>query len=549
MKSAAATALLGSSELFHSKSTGSPSAFLNIHRSPDVVRAFNAKYEEVLLERSVDRWAGGGAEILVQTHQDHVSISQTGTGISRIQLRWHGDLSRVQLFLGDHWERSYGDLQWQSDSPNRIMPWYFLAKDEKATHGYGVRTGAGSFCFWTADSQGISLWADVRSGGVPVELKGRTLKVAEVICGEGAGENSFTAARHFCKLLCSNPRLAAKPIYGTNDWNYAYGNNSADLIARVSSLVSELSEDRDNRPYSVIDEGWAMGSFAGKFGHGPWEGNPKFGEMSTFADRLKGLGVKPGLWFRPLTRLPNNPDSWILPTGNEYLDPTIPEVREQIGTEVRKFASWGYELIKHDFTTWDFLGLWGFEMGPSPTKDGWKPHDTSRTNAEILTGLYQTIREAAGDLTLIGCNTVGHLAAGTHELQRIGDDTSGRSWDRNRRMGVNTLAFRAVQHRAFFDVDPDIVAITKEIEWPLVEQWLSLVSESGTTLFVAADPDLVDSKHRAALKQAFSIAAKRQVIGEPLNWTESVCPTHWRLLGREKAFAWMGNAGAWPYTD
>jgi alpha-galactosidase len=206
-------------------------------------------------------------------------------------------------------------------------------------------------------------------------------------------------------------------------------------------------------------------------------------------------------------------------------------------------------MIKHDFTSWDLFGHWGFQMGASPTRDGWKLHDPSKTNAEVLTELYGTIREAAGEARLLGCNTVGHLAAGFHELQRSGDDTSGRSWDRTRRMGVNTLAFRSPQHRAFFDVDPDIVAITKAIPWELVEQWLRLVSESGTALFVSIEPSVVEPKHRVALKKALEIAAKPQVVGEPLDWMASDCPRHWKLLGQKAEFSWMSKEGAWPFGD
>jgi alpha-galactosidase len=95
-------------------------------------------------------------------------------------------------------------------------------------------------------------------------------------------------------------------------------------------------------------------------------------------------------------------------------------------------------------------------------------------------------------------------------VQRTGDDTSGRSWNRNRRMGVNTLAFRGPQHGAFYTVDPDIVAITNAVPWDLVAQWLRLVSESGTALFVAIEPGVIEPKHRAALHRALEIAARPQ---------------------------------------
>ena len=102
----------------------------------------------------------------------------------------------ARLFLGDHWERSYADLEWRGEMPNRPMPWYFLAHDGKDTLGIGVRTQPGALVFWNADAQGVSLWADVRSGGVGVALGERTLAVCDVIReGGGAGRSPFETLR------------------------------------------------------------------------------------------------------------------------------------------------------------------------------------------------------------------------------------------------------------------------------------------------------------------------------------------------------------------
>ena len=374
--------------------------------------------------------------------------------------------------------------------------------------------------------------------------------MARIICREGKdGETAFQALRSFCKQMCPNPRLTSLPVYGTNDWNYAYGNNSAELIGAVADLISELSPNAENRPYSVIDEGWAMGPYEKRFGYGPWIGNPRFGDMAKFADVLKKKGVRPGLWYRPLTPLPGTPESWRLTREKEFLDPTVPDVLNQVREQIHRFAEWGYELVKHDYTTWDVCGHWGFEMGPTPTRDGWSLQDRSKTTMEALADLYHTIREAAGSMKLIGCNTVSHLAVGYHELQRTGDDTSGRSWNRNRRMGVNTLAFRAAHHRTFYEVDPDIVSITKTIPWNLVEQWLRLVSESGVALFVAIDPSIVEPKHKVALRRALEIASESRPLGEPLDWMDRDCPRDWKLLGKKVEFEWMGENGSWPFGD
>ena len=72
-------------------------------------------------------------------------------------------------------------------------------------------------------------------------------------------------------------------------------------------------------------------------------------------------------------------------------------------------------------------------MGAALTNPGWHFADRTRTTAEIATALYRAIRAGAGDAIVIGCNTFGHLGAGCFDLQRTGDDTSGREWERTRK--------------------------------------------------------------------------------------------------------------------
>src|SRR5205823_11246671 len=111
--------------------------------------------------------------------------------------------------------------------------------------------------------------------------------------------------------------------------------------------------------------------------------------------------------------------------------------------------------------------------------------------AEIILDMYQAIREAAGPMYLIGCNTVSHLSAGLFELYRIGDDTSGEEWDRTRKMGVNTMGFRLVQHNTFYAADGDCVGLTPKVPWAKNEQWLRLLAESGAPLFISAQREAV----------------------------------------------------------
>jgi alpha-galactosidase len=219
-------------------------------------------------------------------------------------------------------------------------------------------------------------------------------------------------------------------------------------------------------------------------------------------------------------------------------DPSIPEALAYMSESVATIRGWGYELIKHDYSTFDLTGRWGFDMGPEITERGWHFNDRGRTNAEIILGLYRAIRRGAGDAVLIGCNTIGHLAAGLVEGQRIGDDTSGREWSRTRKMGVNTLAFRMPQHNTFFAADADCVPLTRDIPWSLTRQWLDLVARSGTALIISADPAAVQPEHKPALKAALAAAAQTQEPGVPLDWMDSTTPERWRLDGKEVRFNW-----------
>ncbi len=159
---------------------------------------------------------------------------------------------------------------------------------------------------------------------------------------------------------------------------------------------------------------------------------------------------------------------------------------------------------------------------------------------------YKLLRDAAGKTPLLGCNTIGHLATGLFEVQRTGDDTSGRDWARTRKMGVNTLAFRSPQQGAFFDVDADCVGLTNSIPWDLNRQWLELLACSGMPLFVSAAPDAVKPEQRDAIRQAFASAAVRQPVAQPLDWQQTDRPERWLLDGKVKVFDWYSKDNSFP---
>lgn len=489
----------------------------------------------------------------------HVLLQGDTTPVRYLRLRWKftaqddADLTNMKI-LGDAWERGYGDLAWRGMTPERCMPWVFAAsngsdqqRDQsgRKTLCFGVKTGAGAFCMWQCDPKGVTLLVDVRCGSEGVLLSGRTLSACTVCMETYTDCRAFEALQRFYHQLSPNPLLPAQPVYGSNNWYYAYGQSSHEEIISDSRFVAAQCKGLENRPFMVIDDGWQPNSC-----DGPWyQGNERFPDMKGLCEAMRAEGVRPGIWIRylsdrsgaeksmsPETRLSRDP---------QFLDPSHPEVLAKVAEDTRRIVEdWGFELIKHDFSTFDMFGKWGAQCPGFMAGGCWHFYDQSKTSAEIVRTFYQTIREAAGEqCLLLGCNVIGHLAAGLVHMNRTGDDTSGREWERTRRMGVNTLAFRMAQHKALFDVDADCVGIMGMIDWSLNRQWLRALSESGTPLFVSCKPDIADENVLHDLRKAFAKGARQEKIMIPVDWMETTCPAHWERGGEIVTFDWYPEDG------
>ncbi len=501
--------------------------------------------------------AGTGVDVRCAADGAGLSVlvaALPGVGVSRVQLRWRRSVPPDAVVLGDAWERSYGELSWRPLRAETLHPWLVLVHSPGGhTWGAGVDVRGGSFAGWTIDPDGVSLWLDLRAGADPVLPGDRVLGVATVRWVEGA-DGPFATQCALASAVCRDP-LPVGPLVGANNWYYAYGRDfDADAVVRDARTIAELVGDHPVRPFGVVDDGWSVdGTADGRpASGGPWDaGRPgTFPDLAEVASRIAAEGVRPGIWFRPLQHRFAPDAGGLRPwAGGWALDPSHPATIDRVATDVRRLREWGYELVKHDFSTFEALGRWGFQMGPRPCADDVHVHDRTRTTAEVLVDLYATIRDAAGDGVVLGCNVVGHLAAGLVEAQRTGDDTSGRVWERTRRMGVNTLAFRLAQHRRFFTVDPDCVASTPQTDWARNRQFLDLVARSGTALFVSIDPSTrsgaVDADLSAALRLALDGGAPGGV--EPLDWLHTATPARWRQGGAEVGYDWYGAAGADPY--
>jgi len=206
---------------------------------------------------------------------------------------------------------------------------------------------------------------------------------------------------------------------------------------------------------------------------------------------------------------------------------------------MRRFADWGYELVKHDFTSYDIFGRWGFDYKLNLTNSDWHFADRSKTTAEIILALYRTLKRSAPELLIIGCNTLSHLSAGIFEINRTGDDTSGQQWERTRKMGINTLAMRMPHHNTFYIADADCVGLTKNVDWELNRKFMELLAGSGTAFFVSADPKAMGHEQKEAVQRAFSIASRANPTAQPLDWMYNATPSKWLLREEIREYDWV----------
>ncbi len=474
-----------------------------------------------------------GAESYVEFRDNKLFLSYDDAPVCSVKVVWENTYFDDAKLLGDTWERAYGDMEWKSLELSGKMPWYFLAYVSDKVYAFGVKTQPNAFCYWEATKGTISLTMIVKNGSRGVTLGGRKLELCQVVFAEYEND-VFTASHEFCKAMCDTPRMPDRPIFGGNDWYCNYGHNSHEKILAHTKRIVECAKECKYPPYMVIDDGWEICHHQSEnddeyYNGGPWGyHNRYFHGMDKMAEDIKNEGAIPGIWFRPLWTVEEFPDDMILNfKGIKYvLDPSVPAVIEQIKEDISTFKKWGYKLIKFDFSSFDLFGKWGFEMDEAVAEVSFS--DKTRTTAEIIKDMYSAMRQAAGDdILLMGCNTFGHLGAGIFDLQRTGDDTSGQDWERTKKYGINTLAFRMGQHKAFYFVDADCVGITNAISWEKNRQWLDVLAKSGTPLFISIADDADFEGIKAELSEALKMASTEAQVSKPLDWMETIQPKRW----------------------
>ncbi len=501
-------------------------SYLDLMREPDLV-LFQYEDSPVRWEEPDSREEQTAKlDYTVKDGEAVITLYPSPRPYLRVKLRFRGDLSDARLVMGDAYERYHcaamWDAKWTAPLAERALPWYFHLHDGEALHSFGVKTGPAVFCTFNCDEGGITLWLDVRSGGRAARLT-EPLEACRVVCRRGTpGEHPFFAAQEFCRMMCEKPNLAKEPIFGVNNWYWAYGKIDHASVMRETAYLAEMTVDAVCRPHMIIDDGWQIEHRAGYNG-GPWNAtNSGFPALSEVAAEIRESGARPGIWFRPLL------DTWgpadaRSPGGisaeGYTLDPSHPYTLEKVANDVRSLVDAGFELLKYDFSVFDALkrqtGV--DEMGAF--------YDATKPSCYIMRNLYRTIEEASGSANILACNVINHLAAGLHAAQRSGDDTSGRNFEQTRLCGVGSMT-RLPQNGTFFALDPDCAAFTDLVAHGNNLDFLEAAAITGSVAIASVTPGCLTREEMARIRRIYRIASEGGCGAYPRRFVGENAPAH-----------------------
>lgn len=479
-----------------------------------------------------------------------VTLMPCGVPVKDFSLTWDFDTAAYTTVLNETWGVALGNLGWKPREEVKRSEWYFVLSDGEKSACFGVKTGCNSFCQWQIEDGRITLIIDVKNGGEGIELAEPLLCCTVVSMECEGGETVYQTTRRFCRLMCDKPNLAKTPIYGFNTWYYTYGDISRASVMKDAELCGILGSGvvpGAPKPYMVIDDGWTSTRIPDQFNGGPFIPSDDFGDMRIVAEDIAAKGCTPGIWIRALyvrdELCPEIPAScysqnqqYVAGKPGKILDPTTEGAQEYIRNLVSGLSGMGYKLIKHDFTCPDYMG--NRFLSPDLTVGGWRPHDKTKTNAQILKDLYTLVQESAGDAVVIGCNTYNHLAAGIHQIQRSGCDTSGRRWSTTRAMGVNCLTYRLCQNGTFFETDADCACFTEYVPTDKNILFADAISRCNSALFVSAAPDILKAHDIDRLIEIFRRSSMAKNDAEPVDWITNPVPAKFAHEGYTVEYDW-----------
>lgn len=273
------------------------------------------------------------------------------------------------------------------------------------------------------------------------------------------------------------PTIARRPaLGGWGSWNLYYTKIDATKLREEATWASTTLKPLGLTDF-LLDDGYEPN-------WGNWQASTAFGaELATLNDEQKKLGLAPAVWLAPFyvdvkdSLVKDHPEWFVKKPSGELrtyvnfgptyaaLDVTHPDARAHAVDSIKRYRDWGYRTIKIDF-------LFGGAI--------------AGVRKENVTGLesYQrwmkVVREAAGDMHIVGCGAPILPSVGWVDSMRTGPDVAFEmspeaSWAFLASQARHT-AFRAFTD-AWWALDPDVV-ILRGTGIDDAEAWTFVVSSA-----------------------------------------------------------------------
>ena len=300
--------------------------------------------------------------------------------------------------------------------------------------------------------------SELRAGSTIKNYSGRELELPPLSFRPGNGielmldyaEENRTSEKDF--------RDMTSP--GWNSWDYYRWTVTEDDVLENAEFIAADPVLSKHVRRIIVDDGW-------QYAYGEWEANSLFPHgMAYLADRIRKLGMEPGLWVAPTIFDLHSRIAQLHPemlAGNEaglpapcweimkrrvfLLDPTAEAAQKYIRELFEKMLGWGYKYFKLDF-----LGSLLFARSFADRKVG---------RGELMDlSIGTAYRTVAGRAKLLGCN---YLLGGGPQIAdavRVGSDVHAR-WQ-NIRTNAVSVAARFWANKRLWVNDPDFALCRSE---------------------------------------------------------------------------------------
>ncbi len=402
----------------------------------------------------------------------------------------------------------------------------------------------------TAEGQVVAGWDMARgwpAGQASFNLTARSLFNQYFVLKPGANMSSgrvlillspdpFSGLEAYAETCGRLHQVKLNPIInGWCSWFYTHTTATEEEQLRNAEFIS-----KHLKPYGMewvqIDDGYQRA-------FGDWDGNNLYPHgMKWLAERIRGLGLKPGIWVAPSvisenTDVARNHPDWLVhdadgsvhvsanPRAKYALDVTHPGAREWLYNLFRTIAGdWGYDFIKIDFVEWSLLAAERY-------------YDPAMSRAQAYRLFMETIRKAIGpNRHLLDCGPAP-VSVGLLDSTRIELDIAHLTWDqytKNFNSNAPAMAKRYYFHKRTWINDADHLGLNL-LTLSQAQAAASLIALSGGNMISGDRLYELDGLRLETLRKVLPTFGE---AARPLDLFETAYPEIFALPIRKDSESW-----------